>query len=33
VLPRVDGQRYFWAHGEAMMFDETYIHHAENTTS
>lgn len=28
----VDGQRYFWRDGEAMMFDETFIHHAENTT-
>jgi len=28
----VDGERYFWRDGEAMMFDETYIHHAENTT-
>jgi len=28
----VDGQRYFWRDGEAFMFDETYIHYAENTT-
>ena len=28
----VDGQRYFWRDGEAVMFDETYIHHAENAT-
>ena len=28
----VDGQRYFWRDGEAVMFDETYIHYAENTT-
>jgi beta-hydroxylase len=28
----VDGQRYFWRDGEAMMFDETFIHYAENTT-
>lgn len=28
----VDGQRYFWKDGEEVMFDETYIHHAENTT-
>jgi beta-hydroxylase len=28
----VDGQRYFWRDGEAVMFDETFIHHAENTT-
>lgn len=28
----VDGQRYSWKDGEAMVFDETYIHYAENTT-
>ncbi|MBL0727133.1 aspartyl/asparaginyl beta-hydroxylase domain-containing protein [Piscinibacter sp. HJYY11] len=28
----VDGQRYHWRDGEAVMFDETYIHYAENTT-
>ena len=28
----VDGQRYFWRDGEAVVFDETFIHHAENTT-
>jgi beta-hydroxylase len=28
----VDGQRYYWRDGEAIMFDETFIHHAENTT-
>jgi beta-hydroxylase len=28
----VDGQNYFWKDGEAVMFDETFIHHAENTT-
>jgi beta-hydroxylase len=28
----VDGQRYFWKDGEATMFDETFIHHAENKT-
>jgi beta-hydroxylase len=28
----VDGQRYFWRDGEAVIFDETFIHHAENTT-
>ena len=27
----VDGQRYHWRDGEAVMFDETFIHHAENT--
>jgi len=26
----VDGQRYHWRDGEAVMFDETYIHWAEN---
>jgi beta-hydroxylase len=28
----VDGQRYHWQDGQAVMFDETFIHHAENTT-
>jgi beta-hydroxylase len=28
----VDGQRYHWCDGEAVMFDETFIHHAENAT-
>ncbi|MBV8503343.1 MAG: aspartyl/asparaginyl beta-hydroxylase domain-containing protein [Paucibacter sp.] len=28
----VDGQPYHWRDGEAVMFDETFIHHAENTT-
>lgn len=28
----VDGQIYSWRDGEAVMFDETYIHHAENKT-
>ena len=28
----VDGQRHAWHDGEAVMFDETFIHHAENTT-
>ncbi len=28
----VDGQRYFWRDGEDMMFDETYLHFAENKT-
>jgi beta-hydroxylase len=28
----VDGQRYHWRDGEAVMFDETFIHHAENRT-
>ncbi|VVE84942.1 lipid A hydroxylase LpxO [Pandoraea sputorum] len=26
----VDGQRYSWRDGEGVMFDETYIHYAEN---
>lgn len=29
----VDGQPYFWKNGEDVMFDETYVHRAENTTS
>lgn len=28
----VDGDKYWWKDGEAMMFDETYIHFAENTS-
>lgn len=28
----VDGERYSWGDGEAVMFDETYLHHAENRT-
>lgn len=28
----VDGQRYHWKDGEAVMFDETFIHHAANRT-
>jgi len=28
----VDGHRYHWRDGEAVMFDETLIHYAENTT-
>ena len=28
----VDGQVYAWRDGEDVMFDETYIHYAENTT-
>jgi beta-hydroxylase len=28
----VDGQSYHWRDGEAIVFDETFIHHAENTT-
>ena len=29
----VDGERYSWRDGEAVMFDETFIHWAENKTS
>ena len=29
----VDGERYFWKDGESVMFDETYIHYAQNNTS
>ena len=28
----VDGQRYWWKDGEAVLFDETYIHSVENDT-
>lgn len=28
----VDGERYSWRDGEAVMFDETYIHEAHNKT-
>jgi len=28
----VDGNRYFWRDGDALMFDETYIHSVENNT-
>jgi beta-hydroxylase len=28
----VDGERYFWRDGEALMFDETFIHSVENNT-
>jgi beta-hydroxylase len=28
----VDGQPYFWRDGEGVLFDETYIHRAENRT-
>ena len=26
----VDGERYYWKDGEAVLFDETYIHYAHN---
>ena len=28
----VDGEMYYWKDGEAVMFDETFIHRAENQT-
>lgn len=28
----VDGEKYYWRDGEAVMFDETYIHYAINNT-
>ena len=28
----VDGEKYYWKDGESVMFDETYIHAAENNT-
>lgn len=28
----VDGEPYYWRDGEAVMFDETYVHTAENRT-
>lgn len=28
----VDGETYYWKDGESVMFDETYIHFAENRT-
>ena len=29
----VDGERYAWRDGEAVMFDETYLHYAKNNTA
>ena len=29
----IDGQPYSWREGEDRLFDETYLHYAENTTS
>lgn len=29
----VDGEHYSWKDGEAVLFDETYVHRAENTTT
>ena len=28
----VDGRKYYWRDGEAVLFDETYIHYAKNET-
>jgi beta-hydroxylase len=28
----VDGERYYWKDGEGVIFDETYVHTAENRT-
>ena len=28
----VDGEKYYWKDGEAVMFDETFLHYAENKT-
>ena len=28
----VDGERYSWRDGQGVVFDETYLHYAENTT-
>lgn len=28
----VDGERYVWRNGEGVIFDETFIHYAENST-
>lgn len=28
----VDGTRYSWRDGEGVLFDETYLHYAENTS-
>jgi beta-hydroxylase len=29
----VDGEPYSWRDGEAVVFDETYVHHAANATA
>ena len=29
----IDGEAYSWREGEDLVFDETYLHYAENTTS
>lgn len=29
----IDGDPYTWRDGEALLFDETYLHYAENTTA
>lgn len=28
----VDGEKYYWRDGEAVLFDETYLHHVANET-
>ena len=30
LLVQIDGERYFWRDGEGVIFDETYMHWAEN---
>jgi len=29
----IDGEPYYWREGEDIVFDETYLHYAENTTN
>jgi beta-hydroxylase len=29
----IDGEPYYWREGDDIVFDETYLHYAENTTS
>jgi len=29
----IDGEPYYWREGDDILFDETYLHYAENTTS
>jgi len=29
----IDGEPYYWREGEDIVFDETYLHYAENTTA
>jgi hypothetical protein len=28
----IDGEPYYWREGDDILFDETYLHYAENTT-